>query len=137
MHEKTTSGNAVPVNCYILYLHFNIWKHFAFMSCFYTWNLPNILGNRFFFYKFVTIYIYTSTLFAWFAWGFWIFGLTFTVSFWFWNNILFSILTRNAFHVPLLIIFGNTVFSIGITFWKNVFEGIIDRNASMVFVLFF
>ena len=46
----------------------NFQNHFAFMSCFYTWKFPIILGSWFFFYKFMTVYM--PGLFNWFAYRF-------------------------------------------------------------------
>ena len=115
IHEKATLGNVVSVNCYIFYLLLNFWKHFVSMTCFYTWNFPTILGYRFFILQFHHhLYIYQQ--FVYLACmgilntslplqGPYIYNI-FMVC----NNILFSILTRNTFPAPLLVILGNTVF---------------------------
>ena len=46
------------------------------------------------------------------------------------NNILFLILTQNAFLASLLLPSANAAFFIGITFSANVLEGMTDRNVS-------
>ena len=53
LHEKSTLGNAVSVNCYICYLRLNLWTYFDSISFFYTRNFLTIPGNWFFFYKFI------------------------------------------------------------------------------------
>ena len=93
MYEKTTFGNAVPVNYLFFCICFLKFGSNLLQSSFYMWNFPIILGIWFFFYIFITIYIYiyiyqmyTSNLLTCFAWGFWIIlsfslkDLTFTIS---------------------------------------------------------
>ena len=130
MHEQTTLDSAVSVSYYILYLLLYLWKHFASISYFYTWNFPITFGNRFFFCKFIAvciyIFIYICQRIAYHNWvgirnGLLHLERSFIYNIFFvCNNILFSILIRNAFLSPLLHISGNTVFFVGLTFWANV-----------------
>ena len=121
MFKKTTLGNVVSVNCYIFYLTLNLWKHFATMSFFlylklsyYNWQLVLLLQevhHHLFIYQqfflpglhgysecFTRPYIYSILMVC--------------------NNILFSVLTRNAFPAPLLLISSNTVFFK----WYNILD---------------
>ena len=110
---KDNLGNPVLLICYIFYLLLNLWKNFGSMSCFYTLDFPTIFGNWFFFYKFIMIYVYQQfdylipmeilipsvPLKRPYSYN------ILTVL----NNMLFLILTSNAFPAPLLLISDSSV----------------------------
>ena len=112
MHEKTTCCHIKCMkwqNCHIFHFCFDFWKHFASMSCFYTLNFPTILGNQFSFYKFITIYLYTSNWYTWFAW---ILDTSLPLRRPYIYNILMvcnNTLAKSATPAPLHLISGNTV----------------------------
>ena len=106
-------------------------KHFASISCcFYTVNVPTILGYWFFFLQvYHNLYIAATCLPGLHEYSFkalkrpYIYNMLMVC-----NSILFLILNRNAFPISLLLIPGNTVF-----FRHNflVLEGMKDRNVSI------
>ena len=135
MHEKISLGNNVLVNGCTCYLRPNLSKDFGSISCFYTWNFPTILGNRFLFYTFITIYMY---LFIRFALGFVIppfslKDLTFTISLW---PLLFSIsiqtlsYRRKITNHPLLIGFPHQLISM-----QDVVHNYVAFKCSLIAVI--
>ena len=141
MHKKKGLRNALAVkwNIFICFLTFG---SILIPGLFYTWNFGTILRDRFLFYqKFITIYIYKPAIYlacidildtSLCLNKPYIF--VFTICFYVCNNILVSVLIRDAFSTPLLLFSSNTEIVIGTTFCTNIFEVLIDRNASTIFL---
>ena len=126
----------------LFYFLLNLWSHFAFMSCLFTLNVPTILDNWLFHYKFITARYIQATCSPGFHGDSEIPNICLPlnrpymckiikVS----NNILFLFLTRNFFLAPLPLISGNAVlfYECNISD-KCSRDAIIYKNASIDFV---
>ena len=115
----------------------NFWKPFVSMSCFSTLNFPTVLGNSFFFYNFIMIYIYQELVCLVYME---ILNLSLLLRRPCIYHILvvssysfFLILTRNTFPSLLVLISVHMV----LFYRYNILDKMKDRNAFIVFCFAF